>query len=227
MKFEHRGMKGDKSYRPLPEIYFSESDQLLLVVTPWGPRSSSQRVIQIMSEYFRAARQDREVTSPFERQTCLSPIENDLRIATLLANDLIYREENNQEFISGAEVFAIAMNENELAYLQVGFPSILLARTNCNVQPLSAGMDLAFDLHPGRSLPPLPAKVLGVDPTLNLVVGGFRHQKNDQIFLLSANSLPAEVFHHEFTQTNALESLCETIVRHNPSEPFWAGVIQL
>ena len=60
--------------------------------------------------------------------TCLSPQANNLRAAVMLANDVIYREENKNEYQSGAEVFVFSRNATEVSFVQIGQPHVFLHR---------------------------------------------------------------------------------------------------
>jgi hypothetical protein len=134
--FENRPYSG-KTFRPRPEIHLDADSNLLLVATPWGPRSSARKAIDRMLEYFLLAKSDREVTSPFERLTCLSTAANNLRTAALLANEMLYREDNRTEFRTGVELFGASFIDNEFVWLQVGQPQILLARGSERLLPLA------------------------------------------------------------------------------------------
>src|SRR5688572_5598562 len=125
--FSERPYSG-RSFRPRPEIHIDTATNLLIVATPWGPRASARSAIDRMLEYFTLASSDGGVTSPFEKLTCLSMAANNLRMATLLANEILYREDNRNEYKTGVELFCASCSDQELIWLQLGQPQVMLAR---------------------------------------------------------------------------------------------------
>ncbi|MDZ4660082.1 MAG: hypothetical protein SGJ18_00550 [Pseudomonadota bacterium] len=226
MKFQERSYSG-KIFRPRPEIYFSDENRLLIVATPWGPRSAAKKVSQIILDYFSAAAQDMEATSPFEKLSCLSPIANNLRIATLLANDKIFREENKTEYTSGVELFAASIEKNDVVWLQVGHPNVLLARTGKGVIPLGSHVDLALDIAAGsKILPPLPSQLIGLDMSCNLTIGSFRPQINDKLILVSRSAMSDRIYLLSDKEWN-LTSVSQSLAQNHPELAYWLGVLDL
>ncbi len=226
LNFDERPYSG-KSFRPRPEIHLDSQAKLLIVATPWGPRASARKVIDRMNEYLSLAREDDEATSPFERLTCLSTQANNLRIAALLANEAIYREDNRTEFRSGVELFAAQMSENALDWIQAGNPQILLGRKGRTLLPMGSQVDLSFDLsRDGEILPALPSQLLGLDPTLNLNVNGFRAQAGDRVVLLSHSHLPEVVFTMKDNQAT-IDTLSKELARVHPDLAFWLGILSV
>src|SRR5688572_90445 len=127
MKITERSY-GGKIFRPRPEIHLSPGGDLLIVATPWGPRSSAKKAIQVIQDHLQSARSDQEATSPFSHLTCLSPLANSLRAGIKLANDVIYSEDNKNEYISGVELFVFSRRGAEAVWAQVGFPAAYLDR---------------------------------------------------------------------------------------------------
>ena len=225
MHFEERSYSGE-STRPRPECYFSESEQLLIVATPWGAQSSAQRAIEKIKEFVLTTREDNEITFPFERLTSLSTAANNVRIGALLANDSLYRNENKHEINAGVEVAVIYVKDQECVWLHVGQPSLFLDRPATSITPISTEMDLSFEMAQGGDrLPPLPSKLLGLDSNLNFSVGSFRRQPEDKIILLSRTNLPTEIYYQAQGQT--LEQLTQTLAHGEPQMPFWLGMLQL
>lgn len=224
--FEERPYSG-RSFRPRPEIHLDPQTSTLIVATPWGARSSARKVIESMTDYLSMAREDREVTSPFRRMSCLSNQANNLRIAALLANDALYRDDNLREYKSGVELFACVLNENELVWLQSGNPQILLARPGRGLLPIGSQVDLSFDLSErGDLLPPLPTQLLGLDSSLNLNINSFRARVEDRLILLSHSHLP-EVLFKDFSGTPSLDSLSRELARSQPDLAFWLGILEI
>lgn len=228
LKFEERSYAGDqKNHRPTPEIHLDSEMQLLIVATPWGPRSSAKEVIRIMTDYLSLARGDQEATSPFERLSCLSPQANHLRIATLLANTALYREDNQLEYRSGVELFASWVSGNEMVWVQAGNPQILLARKGRTLMPLGSQLDLAYDMtEQEKLLPPLPAQLLGLDTSLNLTLNSFRVRDGDRLVLLSHSHLPDLLFSIKDNEI-ALDPMTRRLSQAGPSLAFWAGILSV
>ncbi len=226
LKFEERPYAG-KTFRPKPEILLDERAQLLIVATPWGPRSAARKVIDRMTDYLALAREDNEATSPFERLSCLSTQANNLRIATLLANEALYRDDNRQEYRAGVELFAATIDDNELVWVQAGNPQILLSREGRSPISLGAQIDLAADLSEGETtLSPLPSQLLGLDSTLNLNLNSFRVRAGDKIILLS-HSYPPQQFYGLKNDELNLDSISRTLAVHFPDLAFWIGLLSI
>ena len=226
LKFEERPYSG-KSFRPRPEIHLDPQANLLIVATPWGNRTSARKVIDRMTDYLSLAQSDSEATSPFERLTCLSTQANNLRIAALLANEALYREDNKTEYRSGVELFAAYIGDNELDFIQAGHPQILLGRKGRTLVPVGSQIDLSYDLSEGGELlPALPSQLLGLDPTLNLNVNAFRARPGDRILLLSHSHIPDIVFSMKENEAT-LDHLSRSLAQIHPDLAFWLGILSV
>jgi hypothetical protein len=223
-KFQHRPYSG-KTYRPTPEIYYDDSTNLLIVATAWGAKSGARKVIDRMVDYIALTREDHEATSPFERLTSLSTQANNLRIATILANEGLYRDENKNEYHSGVELFAAIRDDDEFVWLQCGNPHILLAREGRDLLPLGSQIDLSFELSSKNELlPPLPSQFLGFDSSLNMTINSFHAQANDQIILLSHSSIPDSIYSMK-GDAIAIEEISKTLALRHPDLAFWLGIL--
>lgn len=224
--FENRSYSG-KTFRPRPEIHADTEANLLLVATPWGQRSSARKAIDHILEYYVLAKSDREVTSPFERLTCLSTAANNLRTATLLANERLYREDNRTEYRSGVELFGASFVDDEFVWLQVGQPQILLSRAGERLMPLGGYVDLSFDLSDGKELlPALPNQLLGLDSTVNLTINSFRARPDDRILLMS-HSAPPPALYGLGRADLTLEKISRVMAKDHPNLAFWVGLLDL
>ncbi len=224
--FSERPYSG-KSFRPRPEIHLDPSSGLLIVVTPWGSRASARKVIERMKDYIALARGDREATTPFARQSCLSSQANNLRVAALLANEALFRSENLEEYHSGVEVFAGILEGDEFSWLQAGNPQIFLGRQDRSLQPLGSQIDLAGDLSIGDEiLPPLPSQLLGIDSTINFNINSFRARPGDQLVLVSHSHPPAQLYLAS-GQDRSIDSLSRSLALSQPDLAFWIGILQI
>jgi hypothetical protein len=222
MSFSERSYSGEL-FRPRPEVIAAEDDSLLIVATPWGPRNSARKVAQFIQDFFLSARDDQEATSPFARLTCLSPLANQLRLTVKMANDMLYHEENKSEYLAACELTLIAKTPNEIAMVQIGFPFLMLDRPTSSLIPLGNQSDLATELSLAREpLPPLPSRLLGLDPTSDFAVHSMKPVRGDRIVLVSRSSLPAELYALPFGR-RALDDIAKTLALTDARTPFWLG----
>lgn len=222
MEFQERSFIGNNSAVPTPEIYFNADEKLLIVATPWGNSSGAKRLVQTISEYYLATKEDKEATSPFRRLDYLSGIANNLRIAVLVGNELLYREDNRNEYRSGAELFVASMQERELAWVQIGQPHVMISRNQRAILPLSTHLSLASEVD-SESLPPLPNSLLGVSSEPDLVIQSISPAKGDGLLLLSRSWIPNELYN--VTKRN-FQSLSKAL-SSDAEEPFWLGYLTL
>jgi hypothetical protein len=226
MSMQQRSYSGEL-FRPRPEIHVEPDGQLVIVATPWGPRSSATRAIEIIRDYFHSIQNDDETTSPFSRLTCLSPLANNLRIAVKLANDAICHEENKAELTSGIELFVMVRNHSEISWVQVGYPYLLLDRAHRPLSPLGSQQDLAVEYSKHKlTYPPLPSRILGVDMSSDFSVESFRPIANDRLILVARSSVPASIYGAPMAE-RSLESLSTILSNDDPGLPFWLGILDL
>ena len=223
-QFEHRSFVGAGSSRPSPEVIFESDEGMLVVATPWGSRSSVNRFVKTITDYYLSSRSDSDVTSPFKRLTNLSTAANNLRVAVLLANEELYRDENKDVISSGIELFVGIRNEQELTWIQVGHPNCLLARPSRPLLlPMSVNLDLSAELSgPQQNLPVLPSQLLGVDPNPNLWIGAFRPHSGDQLILISKSWIPESLVTTPQDQ-RSLDHLT-TRLTSDSENPYWLGI---
>ena len=218
---------GGKLFRPAPEVYLEEDGSFGVIATPWGPRGSARRVIEILKDHVLAARGDLEATSPFQKLTVLSPLANSLRVAIMLANDSIYREENKAEYQTGVELVVFAHQLGELAFAQVGFPQLFLSREGMPWITVSSQMDLSTEMsHPPHVLPPLPQNVLGLHTTTNLNIASLKTQPGDRLIALSHSVVPHPLLNLP-TGESHVDQISNALAVHYPDLPFWLGLIDL
>jgi hypothetical protein len=227
VSIKERAYKGD-TYRPQPEVFYEGEGNLCVIATPWGPRSTAEKAIQVIADFFMSSLGDQELTSPFAKMSCLSVSANHLRTAVMMANDMIYQEENKDEYVTGLEICVLAISGSELTYLQVGHPTLLFARSGQPLQILGPSTDLSFD-HMSKSEsgelycpPPLPSELLGLHTTSNPHIRSIRLQPKDQIFMLSRSYIPRELFLMKENELH-IEGISHTLVKENSTVPFWVG----
>ena len=224
MQIEERSYSG-RLFRPRPEIFCDPNGSMCIVATPWGGRGAAKRAIQTIQDYFISAKSDREVTSPFQPLTCLSAAGNNLRVSIMLANDVLYREENRDQFHSGVELFVCVRDQSECAWTLIGSPSVYLARKGMNFRALDDGRDLSgFYSTSERVLAPLPQTLLGVAATSNFAVHSMPIRRGDQLVLLSRTLVPAKFL--TFGKSGwSLQEMSSLLAKHSLEMPFWMGIL--
>ena len=229
LAFTSRPFAGADS-RPTPEVLIDTSVNTLIVAVPWGSRDAAKKVIDRRLEYLSFAAQDREATSPLPRMSCLSTAANNLRTAAMLANDMLYREDNGDEYRAGVELFAATLSQNELSWVQVGGPHILLGRGSQALLPIGSSVDLALDLsldQAARSrLPALPAQLLGLDSNVNLTINSFRARPHDSLVLLSHSRTPESLFSWKSNIIDP-DRMVQTLSQNDAHTAFWLGVMSI
>lgn len=226
LAFSDRPYAG-KDSRPTPEIHLDSATNTLIVAVPWGSREAARKVIDRMLEYLSFASQDREATSPLPRLSCLSNAANNLRTAAMLANDMLYREDNSDEYRAGVELFAATLSHNEVSWVQVGGPHILLGRGSQSLLPLGATVDLALDLDAGHhQLPALPSQLLGLDLHVNLTINSFRARPKDHLVLLSHSRTPELMFSWKSDDLNP-DKIVKALAHNDAHKAFWLGLLSV
>lgn len=223
MKMQERSYSS-ALFRPKPLVHLEQDGSLLVIATSWGLPEHAALVSDEVVKYVTAARGDVEVTSPFEFMTCLSSEANYLRIALQIANDILYRGENKAEYVSGVEVLAVSRREKQIAWAQVGSPHLLLRRPNRPLVPLATSFDHSFEVSlQGRPEAPLPSRLLGVDPSCNIVSGDLAVGERDLLVLLSSSLLPSSLW--TAPGPYDLANLTAAMVHENAESPFWLGLV--
>ncbi|HAG92038.1 MAG TPA: hypothetical protein DCL41_09205 [Bdellovibrionales bacterium] len=226
MKISSRSYRG-KSFRPSPYTHCEDDGSLLLVVTPWGNSNVAERAKDIVTDFILSSRNDNEATSPFQKMTCITPLANHVRVAMMLLNDTLYREENREEYTEGVEIAICAKNGNEITIAQVGQPFIFLSRKGFPLVPLTLGTDLAAELSaPPKILSPLPHALLGLYSTSNFSLQSFHWNPGDQLIFLTRSHFPME-FLSLPSGRRTLDELSKVLSQDNSQIPFWLGITHL
>lgn len=224
MKMQERSYS-TKILRPKPLIHREDDGSLIVVATSWGQPEHAQRALDEVVKYVSAAKADVEVTSPFEFLTCLTDEVNYVRTGILIANDLLYRGENRAEYFSGVELMAIFKRGSQLAWAHVGCPSLFIQRKNQRLQPLSVGQDLSSESESFQR-PPLPAQLLGLDPTCYIHCGHTSVNEGDRLVLLASSRVATTLWTREGNSLD-LSSVTTGMIQENPESPFWLGLIDV
>ncbi len=224
MNIQERSFSG-RVFRPRPEIHCEANGNLCVIATPWGARSAAKKAVQTIVDFFHSAHSDKEVTSPFQTMTCLSPMANNLRVSVMLANDLIYREDNRAEYQVGVELFVAARSESDCIWVQVGGPHVLLDRKGFDLNHIGACADLSL-AHSNNEglLAPLPGNFLGIASTTNFAVQSLRLNVEDQIVLVHRTVVPPKMLAMS-PKERSLQSYSNCLARQSADMPFWLGIL--
>jgi hypothetical protein len=227
MNFQERSYSG-KFVRPRPECEFLPGEQLLVVATPWGPRSAAKDAVKTVSDFVITHFRDPDATSPFPRIPALSDVANVVRIGALMANDHLFRGENKEEYRAGVEFFAAMKKEREITWIQIGQPHVVLFRKNKTPLVLGANIDLSMEMADVGNGPhdPLPNDGLGLHAIPPLFLNSFRAQPGDKLALLSC-SWPPEELYRASEEKRTLEGLTEILVKSGNGQPFWIGLWEI
>lgn len=226
MKLQERSYS-TKILRPKPLIHREEDGSLIVLATVWGQPEHGQRVLDEVAKYVNAAKSDVEVTSPFEFLTCLTDEVNYVRTGVLIANDILYRGENKTEYISGVEVLVLLKKDSQIAWAQVGCPSLFIQRGNQSLQPLSIGLDLSSErIDSTQTQAPLPSQLLGLDPTCYVQCGHTYIKPEDQLVLLASSAIASSLWEKQSHRTD-MDSITRSMIQDNPESPFWLGIVQM
>ena len=223
MKFTHRSYSG-KLFLPKPIIDDSSDPNLLLISFPWGRTRGAEVGIATFLDYFNLANSDQEVTSPFERLSCISHGANVIRTGTLLANETIYREENKNEYTAGLEFVGVYQRGKEISWVQVGNPQLFLLRSGTDLVQVTGSLNATIDFSKGELLPPLPNQMLGLDRSCNMIVNQFVVRSNDILLFIHSSIIPKELFTLKHSK-EPIPEVTKILSKRNPNQPFWIGAL--
>lgn len=216
---------GGKLFRPRPEVYVSDDQQLLIIATPWGPAITAREFIDIVSTRWRESGSDPDKTANYSIFDSMDADENRLRMAIQAAHEDIKDKYNDEEIVAGLEVLCILRNDRKITWFQVGTPFTSIIRDN-KLFPVHHPVDLSFDLSTDKALPPLPKELLGFQNQVNIECGNFRAKKNDKLLFISRSYVPFEFFQMA-PSTLDIENVTATLAQENEDHPFWIGILEL
>jgi hypothetical protein len=212
--------------RPSVEAEDYEGQGVLIAGTPWGTKDALKELNDMTREYFSASIADGEATSPFARLPGLSRSGNTLRIATMLANESVFQKFNREAYTTGCEALVMAFDRNELSWIQIGQPHLLLLRGN-EIQPLSVAHDLSLDFEIAT---PLPTKLLGVERSVELETKSLALKDGDRLLMIARTALPKALFVVEPATMNSaklLDAVFNAMAKSDARTPFWVGIFEI
>lgn len=220
MKFQERSYNS-KVMRPKPLVHRDESVGLILMMTPWGSQEACQRVMDHVIQHLLIAKQDAELTTAFQNILSLSDEANDLRVATLMANDFIFRGINTEKYNLVVETLFLSVNSRHVAWCQMGCPHLFLKKHNQTAQPVSFNPETKKEM----SEFPMPMQFLGSEPTVAPRCGDLYLDKSDELIMLSSSTVPPAIWTLESSQ--GLEAWTQSLVDGYELQPFWLSRLEL
>ncbi|MCB0347970.1 MAG: hypothetical protein KDD37_04005 [Bdellovibrionales bacterium] len=213
--FKEKFYRTKDSKYPTAKVSFEESDKLFIAVWSWGAADGGQKALDIIKDYYLSARTDIEATSPFPLNPEQSLAANHLRIGVMLANNIIAKENNSEEYTTGIEVLCMSKSQREINIAHVGGPSIISLRDNQKptvyLQQNHLGHEFNF-----KVTNPLPKDLLGIKQKQNVNVQSIRSIENEKFLLVQRNYIPILDL-----KDNSLEKIEDSLVSDNKDLPFW------
>ncbi len=220
MKFEERSYSSHL-IRPRPLIYIDPAENFIILLTAWGSSEALSRILENIKQHLQTVRQDDELTTPFQNILSLSDQANDLRVATLITNDLVFRVLNQEKYQVIIESCFINLKQRHVAWSQMGSPHLLLKKKNEKPQPLSCFPESRTDLQKV----PLPVHFLGAEPTISPRCGDLYLENGDEIIFLSSAIVPSEIW--SLQNELSLDDWTQALAKKDEAQPFWLGRLKL
>lgn len=220
MNFEERSYSSHL-IRPRPMVYIDPNQNFLIVLTAWGASEGLNRILENIKQHLQTVKQDDELTTPFQNILSLSDEANDLRVVTLMTNDLVFRGLNQDKYQVAVETCFINLKQRHLAWSQMGSPHLFLKKKNESPQPLSCFPESRSDIQKF----PLPVHFLGAEPTISPRCGDLYLEKGDELILLSSSMIPKEIWN--LKNDSSLEDWTQALADKDDEQPFWLGRLKL
>lgn len=192
MKCKVKAASGSFKF-PQTQVVSLLNDKLILFVRSWNGPDAVQKVVDEVNHYLSSADADMEVTTPFEFVENLSHYANKVRIAMMLANEVLYITENTERYSQGFEVALVYRNQRELVWSAIGRFQIIAHNTS-QVFPLSDG---------GRFLDGevlLPVALLGIGRDPDLRCGSLSIKDLNKIEIKSSYADDSSWWHAEIQE---------------------------
>ncbi len=220
MRLEERSYSS-KVRRPRPLVFEDPAGDFILIVTIWGATDRGAEILEHVKSHLQTVRQDSELTTPFQNILTLSDEANDLRVATLLLNDFVFRGVNREKYEIVVETCFLTIKKRQVAWSQFGCPHLFLRKKRLGLQPISSFPESRNDLQGC----PIPNSFLGTEPTISPRCGDLYLEKGDELILLSSSTVSSLIWspHQELDLVNLTESIAAT----DESQAFWLGRIKI
>ncbi len=226
MKIDSRIISGSDLFRPQPTVFQSEDGNTIGVITNWGGAAATQIVTEkiksaLAPKFFDPDETQVKRTSNKKKEY---PIEWKLAEALRLANEELFRVENEKLWKTVIEATVIHVDRSVLYWAQAGVPHLLISSntaTGSEAQFLSVSVDPSFVFNQPS---PLPMSGLGLDLFPNVNSGSVVVRPGLKIALLSVagRALPL------LSQTPfSVNDFADAISFSFPQQPAWVAVTEV
>lgn len=225
MKLEHRSFSG-KNFRPQPEILLNRDLNMFAIVTPWGPRSQTKKILDFLVQNYESFCADTEKTIYYKKLSSLSEEENVLRALLLSCNEWVFNEQNEGMSCQfGYELVCGHFKNGKLIFIQVGQPFIYLDRPDIPMQSLGHVLDFSgLFSEANKRLPPLPSRLLGLHPDNHFSVFSFPILPEDRLLFISRDFVPGSI--SEIPRENRnINHFLSVLTDENEKIPCWLGML--
>lgn len=216
----HKGMR-----IPKPENLEINREKLIISSIPWGHRDNIANYVQKLADFFVAAKDDAEATSPFPRFPQYSNSLNNLQIAMQVVNENLFKQKNQDELQTGLEIIACYRDNKEFGWVSYGGANLILWKNSGDLRIIHHANNLAS--HRDQNCPPLPKNMLGVHRNIHPHIESIQLEEGDKVFLLYSSRL--NPFHIESLNSSerSLNSLVNQLFEKDPKESFWLAEIDM
>ncbi|MCZ0932720.1 MAG: SpoIIE family protein phosphatase [Oligoflexia bacterium] len=227
MKLDQKSFTG-KSFRPLPELRINEDLNMFCLLTAWGPRNQSAKVLDFLAQNYESFFSDEEKTRAYSKLESLSREENTVRNLLLACNEWIFKELNEEKTgVFAYELFFASFEKGKLTFAQVGQPFVYLDRPGFSLQSLGANLDFsALFAVKGKRLAPLPSALIGLYPDTHFPVFSLPLQPEDRLLFVSRDFIPMEILKTPREQ-RSLENFLKLLTSENEKSPCWLGQLSV
>lgn len=225
MKLEQRSFPG-KSFRPQPEVLINEDLQMFALVTPWGERLQTKKVLEFLVQNYESFYADEERTNIYPSLASLSEEENTLRALLLSCNKWVFEEQNkSKEYDCAYEVVCGNFINGKLIFVQAGYPLIYLDRPEIPLQSLGHTLDFsALFSKGGKRLPPLPSTLMGLYPDSHFSVFSFPVIPEDRFLFISRDFVPGSILGFS-RKDRSIDNILSVLIDENEESPLWLGLL--
>lgn len=169
-----------QQHLPPTQVTQALNGQLTLFLRGWGGTEYNQKVVDEIIHYLSSTEADLEVTTPFQYFESLTTLANRTRVGLLLAHDLIYKNDNRNEYAIGFEAMLVLHSKSELAWSSVGRFSLAKIEDNYLNLLLSAGSDLDHEVL-------MPVHLMGVEREIHVNSGSMQIENGSKILISSGS----------------------------------------
>lgn len=218
MNLRQRSYSGP-SFRPSPLVVQEKIPRVVIVATAWGEPDAAQKSVDRIQEFLQMS-EDPEATVIGANNQELSRIENRMRAGAMLANEIIMKTDNSQEYKSAVELAMIGLEKNMLHWVQIGCPHILLSSPK-GLEPICYSPDWSWQM---QQPSPLVGQALGLERSCHLNCGSYRLSAGQSVILISRSQLPAGIY---ALPDPDIDSVSRVLIDDDPNAAFWIATIQL